>query len=220
MKRYLPKTSSKQLLIMLSAIVLILFIIKFAFYDDTHLSFLIWNLFLAWIPLLILYIISALPQKAINSVIAIVLFFFWLIFYPNAPYIITDLVHIANIPISLTFSSTDLLSWLKITIIFLSIWLGILLSFYSLYPIHYFVKNKTGDFFGKVFLILFSIISSYGIYIGRFTRLNSWNFFTTPKLILSVIKNSFIVENFMFIILFSLTFYLIYSSIHILKHNK
>jgi len=220
MKRYLPKTSSKQLLIMLSAIVLILFIIKFAFYDDTHLSFLIWNLFLAWIPLLILYIISALPQKAINSVIAIVLFFFWLIFYPNAPYIITDLVHIANIPISLTFSSTDLLSWLKITIIFLSIWLGILLSFYSLYPIHNFVKNKTGDFFGKVFLVLFSIISSYGIYIGRFTRLNSWNFFTTPKLILSVIKNSFIVENFMFIILFSLTFYLIYSSIHILKHNK
>jgi uncharacterized membrane protein len=220
MKRYLPKAASKQLLIMLSALIIILFIVKFAFYEDTHLSFLIWNLFLAWIPLLILYIISALPQKAINSVIAIALFFFWLIFYPNAPYLITDLVHIATIPISLTFNNTDLLSWLKITLIFLSIWLGILLSFYSLYPIHNLVKNKTSNFFGKIFVIGFSIISSYGIYIGRFTRLNSWDLFSSPKFILSIIKNSFQIENFMFIVLFSLTFYLIYNSIHILKHNK
>src|SRR6056297_2903511 len=156
MKKYLPKTTSKQLLIMLSALIIILFIVKFAIYNDSHLSFLIWNVFLAWVPLIILYIISALPKKIINSVIAIILYIFWLIFYPNAPYVITDLVHIATIPISLTFQSTDLLSWLKITIIFITIWLGVLLSFYSLYPIHNLVKKKAGDFFAKVFIVIFS----------------------------------------------------------------
>lgn len=220
MKRYLPKTAAKQLLIMLSALTLVLFIIKFVVYQDNHLSFLIWNIFLAWIPLIILYIISALPQKIINSVIAIALYFFWLVFYPNAPYIITDLVHIVNIPISLTFQSTDLLSWLKITIIFITIWLGILLSFYSLYPVHNLVKNKIGDLFAKIFIIFFSILSAYGIYIGRFTRLNSWDLFTSPKQVISLISSSLHFENMMFVILFSLTFYITYNSLHIIKHNK
>lgn len=220
MKKALPKTASKQLLILLSVVIIILLIAKLVFFKDTHLSFLLWNIFLAWIPLLSLFLIASLPKKMTGTIIAIIFYMIWLIFYPNAPYLITDLVHISKISISHSFQNIDLLAWLEITIVFLSIWLGILLSFYSLYPIHSALKSKVGTSTEKILLVFFSFLSSYGIYLGRFSRLNSWDLFYAPQKILLIIKNSFNINNFMFISLFALIFYLIYNSLYVLKHNK
>ena len=55
-------------------------------------AFLIWNLFLAWIPFLISYFTYTvtLNRRWIYIVIPLAAFF-WLIFFPNAPYMLTDL---------------------------------------------------------------------------------------------------------------------------------
>src|SRR5919106_1714591 len=62
-----------------------------------HYAFLIWNLFLAWIPFMIAYFTYTAPlrRKQIHVVLPIAAFV-WLIFFPNAPYILTDFQHLAN----------------------------------------------------------------------------------------------------------------------------
>jgi len=62
-----------------------------------HYAFLIWNLFLAWIPFIISYFTYTLTlnRKQIYIVIPIAAFL-WLIFFPNAPYILTDFQHLAG----------------------------------------------------------------------------------------------------------------------------
>src|SRR5699024_270682 len=58
----------------------------------TFFSFLLLNTFLGYIPVELAMHIN---EKQ-NPVIFWLLFFFWLLFYPNAPYVLTDLFHLAR----------------------------------------------------------------------------------------------------------------------------
>ena len=55
---------------------------------------LVWNLFLAWIPLLLALLIHAFSKdfKRLFGELAICAIA-WFLFFPNAPYLVTDLVH-------------------------------------------------------------------------------------------------------------------------------
>ena len=63
-----------------------------------HFQFLVWNLFLAWIPLVLAALIYRIavrrgdPARLIVVPVALV----WLLFFPNAPYIVTDFVHLGQ----------------------------------------------------------------------------------------------------------------------------
>src|SRR5512134_2599871 len=60
-------------------------------------GFLIWNLFLAWVPFIISYFTYTITLK--RRLIYLVIPFaslLWLIFFPNAPYILTDFQHLAK----------------------------------------------------------------------------------------------------------------------------
>lgn len=219
MQKYLPGNENKQLLILLSAIVIVLLIAIYVVYEDRQLSFLLWNLFLAWAPLLILYVISALPKRLINKVISITLIAIWALFYPNAPYMVTSLLH-TPMSTSQLGLNIDILLWLKFSVVFISLWLGILLSFYALYPIHRTIISKTSKSFSHAFVIIISLLSSYGIYLGRFPRLNSWDIFYNPRRVFYVVQNSFNQNTLVFILLFALIIYTLYTSLYKLKHNK
>jgi uncharacterized membrane protein len=61
--------------------------------------FLVWNLALAWIPLGAALLAERWAERRLRLVVAGAI---WLIFFPNSPYLVTDLIHLrvdAQVPI-------------------------------------------------------------------------------------------------------------------------
>lgn len=143
---------------------------------DFYLGFgLMWNLFLAWIPLLFALVARRLKSKKLTS-----LFFVgcWLLFFPNAPYIITDLVHLHNLDKQLW--------WYDSLGIFVAAFTGLLIGIYSIQIVH----NLLNTFFSRAgaWLLIFGsmMASGFGIYLGRFSRLNSWNIVSDPMYLVKI----------------------------------
>jgi uncharacterized membrane protein len=151
-----------------------LFRVRIALSGSFDYIFLVWNLFLAWIPLGLAYTASTFVRKRkfilVNMPLAAIL---WLVFFPNAPYILTDLQHLshprAGIPV-----------WFDMLLINWFAWTGILLGVLSLFMMHDIVRRAFGRISGWVFVIAVGALSGLGIYIGRFLRWNSWDLFFHP----------------------------------------
>lgn len=150
-------------------------------------TFLGWNLFLAWLPVLFSFLLDvAADQKRWRRSWKILFMsgtgILWLLFYPNAAYLITDLIHpVAQYRKPLDISmKNDMLFWVHILSFFLAAVIGVLLSYFSLYTVHTLVKKAYGKFTGWVFAICIILLSNFGIYVGRFIRWNSWDMITHP----------------------------------------
>lgn len=139
-----------------------------------HYAFLIWNLFLAWIPFIIAYFTYSAPlaRKQIYVVVPTATFF-WLIFFPNAPYILTDFQHLAGVwggvPV---WYDVLLLIWFAFT--------GLLLGMVSLLLMQEIIRREFGNWVGWGFVAMVTGLSSVGIYMGRFLRWNSWDILRNP----------------------------------------
>lgn len=148
---------------------------RIAYSDSRRYTGLIWNLFLAWIPFVLAYIAYALSWKRIWLYIVIPGFaFLWLIFFPNAPYILTDLQHLGRI-------SPDTPLWYDVIMLVWFSWTGMLLGLISLYMMHEIVQRNFGRWPGWGFVLIVSGLSSAGIYVGRFLRWNSWDILQNPS---------------------------------------
>jgi len=136
-------------------------------------GFLIWNLFLAWIPFIIAYFTYTLTLKRKwVYVIVPIAAFFWLIFFPNAPYILTDFQHLAywrDVPV---WYDVMMLIWFAFT--------GVLLGMVSLFLMQEIIRREFGRWAGWGFVALVAGLSSAGVYVGRFLRWNSWDIFSDP----------------------------------------
>lgn len=144
-------------------------------YSDTgnHLG-LIWNLFLAWIPFMLAYFAHAVSWRRTTLYLIIpVIAFLWLIFFPNAPYMLTDLQDLAR-------RAFDAPLWYDVIIVVWCSWTGMLLGVISLYLMQDIIVRTFGRITGWVFIFVISALSSFGMYIGRFIRLNSWDILQNP----------------------------------------
>jgi uncharacterized membrane protein len=154
-------------------------VVSRAFYSGRLLyGFLIWNLVLAWMPFLLAWTAFQKPM------VAIVYGPLWLLFFPNAPYLVTDLIHLQpfhNVPL-----------WFDAMMLFTFALTGLLLGFLSLYFMQSLVAQRFGHTVGWLFTILATGLSSYGVYVGRFLRWNSWDIFTQPVSLLTDIVNSLV----------------------------
>ena len=131
--------------------------------------FLIWNLFLAWLPLLASLSMPALrrsPALLLAAGIA------WLLFLPNAPYLLTDLMHLGR--------WGDVPFWFDLLLLLLFGLTGLLLGFVSLEIVHALVDDLLGRAVGWLFAVTALVLSSLGVYIGRFLRWNSWDALLHP----------------------------------------
>ena len=139
-----------------------------------HYGFLIWNLFLAWIPFIIAYFTYTLTlqRKWIYIVIPIAAFF-WLIFFPNAPYILTDFQHLA-------YTSGDLPVWYDVMMLIWFAFTGLLLGMVSLFLMQEIIRREFGRWVGWAFVAAVTSLTSAGMYMGRFLRWNSWDIFNNP----------------------------------------
>ena len=96
----------------------------------------------------------------------------WLLFLPNAPYIVTDFIHLApawRSPL-----------WLDGAILSAFAWTGILLGFVSLYLVHAVVRHRFGARSGWAAVLGALALTSAGVYLGRFLRWNSWDLLVRP----------------------------------------
>jgi len=136
-------------------------------------AFLIWNLFLAWIPFVISYFTYTLTLKR-NWIYVIipVAAFIWLIFFPNAPYILTDFQHLANSGGVPVWYDVMMLIWFAFT--------GLLLGMVSLFLMQEIIRREFGRWAGWAFVALVAVLSSAGVYMGRFLRWNSWDILRNP----------------------------------------
>jgi uncharacterized membrane protein len=152
--------------------------------DKTHdprYIFLVWNLFLAWVPLIAASYASALARRGVGATVG-VLIVVWLLFFPNAPYMLTDFVHLsenANAASPLWYDGLMLSSFA---------WTALMVGFVSLYLIHSIVARRSGVAVGWVVVVCVLGLTSIGVYLGRFAHFNSWDAVTRPRLVLSVIR--------------------------------
>ena len=170
--------STKVQLLILIFFCLFLWIIRIQLTNSLFFGFLIWNLFLAYIPYFISSIVKKRMQESSKFKLIIVLFV-WLLFLPNAPYIITDFIHLHHVKANLV--------WLDIFILFAFSSTGLLLAILSLSDIYKIIKQKWNLQYAKYFSILATFLCGFGIYLGRFLRFNSWDVFTSP---LTILKKS------------------------------
>jgi uncharacterized membrane protein len=174
----------KKPLVLLISLCLFLFLLRIKITGSLFFGFLIWNLFLAIIPYAISSMIKRIEILKTSKIKLIIILFVWLLFLPNAPYIITDFIHLHY--------STSTLIWLDIFILFTFSVTGLLLSIISLNDIYKIIILKWNIKFANYFSIVVTFLCGFGIYLGRFLRLNSWDMFTSP---ITVIKRSLLSIN-------------------------
>ena len=155
-----------------SALSLALELLREWHYGATDFRFLVWNLILAWVPLvlaLVIYDGYRRGRTLLRLAPALVL---WLLFLPNAPYIVTDFVHLsANTSASLWLDGIELSAFA---------WTGLLLGFVSLYLVHAVLRHHFGVVAGWGAVLCVLALSSVGVYLGRVKRWNSWDVLTQP----------------------------------------
>ncbi len=153
---------------------LLLFRIRTVISGSLEYIFLVWNIFLAWIPLGIAYLalIFSGKRRFVYLVIPLATLL-WLLFFPNAPYILTDLLHLAH-------PRPDIPLWFDMLLIIWFAWTGLLLGLVSLFLMHGIVIRELGRVTGWAFVLTVGVLCSLGIYIGRFLRWNSWDLLLHP----------------------------------------
>ncbi len=134
---------------------------------------LLWNLFLAWLPLVLaLGAHGASRRGAAQGGWLAVCSAAWLLSFPNAPYIFTDLVHL-NPAAHSTF-------WLNLVLMSLCALTGLVVGFLSLFLMHGLVQRRVGATAGWVFVVGAAALAGFGMYLGRFYRWNSWDLLMNP----------------------------------------
>ncbi len=163
----------------LTVFAVVMNILRIVIWDKDSFIYILWNIFLAFIP----FIVSSLVlfyynRKRINNFLFVLGMFVWLIFLPNAPYIITDFIHLGEIrSIPILFD---------ILLIFSSATVGLILGAHSLFHVEQIFDMKFSKRKTSVIIMVIILLVSFGLYLGRFLRFNSWDIFINHT---SLIKN-------------------------------
>jgi uncharacterized membrane protein len=144
-----------------------------------HYAFVGFNLFLAWIPLVLAYGLSYSARSKAAWIALPPLAVLWIIFLPNAPYLVTDLVHLEE---GVNAVNVVLLSLLAIT--------GVLLGVKSLKLVQGAVERLFGRTAGWRFVQGIAVLTAVGIYLGRVLRWNSWTVIHHPEIIMHAVVRS------------------------------
>jgi len=168
--------------------------------------FLVWNLFLAWIPFYVSALLQLFKQKRRVSYLLLIT---WLLFFPNSLYIITDLIHVGR--------GSDFPRWFDAILIFSAAVLGLLMAFISLYRVEQFLETKMKQRVVHALMIFILFLGSFGVYLGRFLRWNSWDVLHQPhRLFVSIGERILYPVEYWYAwgitAMFTVLFYLIYFS--------
>lgn len=133
---------------------------------------LLWNLFLAFVPYLLTKAATRRLQWVESNGRFFLLFIAWLLFIPNSFYIITDLFHLEE--------RTAVPLWFDLVLIFSFAWNGILLGIASVWQMEILMRCRWPQLKEWQFVYPTMLLNALGIYIGRHLRYNSWDVIADP----------------------------------------
>jgi uncharacterized membrane protein len=168
-----PEASRRRLavvgsLLAASAFAVAMLAARIVYTGGTSYRNLAWNLVLAWIPFLIALAVYDRHRRGAAPSSLVVPGLVWLLFLPNAPYLVTDfflLRWIADAPV-----------WFDVIMLTTFAWTGLALGFVSLFLM---------QAIGWALAVGALALSSFGIYLGRFLRWNSWDALFQPHELLA-----------------------------------
>lgn len=208
-------------LVRIAFLLYILYIYLTVYSKNQAFSFLLLNTFLGYIPIELAMHLKTKQHPAIFGSILIL----WLLFYPNSPYVLTDLFHLARFN---PYDSRtglmifDLKLWLQFTNLVIAALGCSLLGMWSLdYVATTCLKRwHLKHFFLKPLLVLvFNLIASIGIYIGRFERLHTAYLFIDPQWTLNEILTIWNEKMFIFVIFMTLIQMIIWMCLTLFRHG-
>jgi uncharacterized membrane protein len=211
------KPSRRRLITLLGLVAGSLFcvalvLVRYAVSGSTDYFGLIWNLFLAWIPFALAVAAYDRWRRHGAGAALLVLGALWLLFFPNAPYLVTDFVHLQH--------RDGAPYWYDAVTVAAFAWAGVLLGFASLFLVQTVVRQWRGVLTGWIFAGVAIALGSLGIYLGRFLRLNSWSAVEhptlLPRIVHTVARNPFAYQEaigvvVLFTVALGLAYFLLYS---------
>ena len=183
-------------------------------------GFYVWNLILAWLPLIFAVRVYqadlARPARwwplAVGSIL-------WFLFFPNAPYIVTDFLHLFGahhkgvLPVP---------TWFDIVMMMSFAWTGLCLGYLSLFLMQEIVRVRRGRNWSWFFAVSMLALGSFGIYLGRFQRWNSWDVIAKPMVLVDDMNEMMSFKNGPEMTVFLATFFafslLSYATLYALTH--
>lgn len=166
-----------RLLYAFTGFVLLLIGGRMVYFHSLHYAFLAFNLFLAWIP----YYTSRYFTKWQSLWLRWGIVGIWLLFLPNAFYIVTDLIHLRHpsiVPV-----------WLDAIIVFGAAIAGMVMALASLYRAEQFLNLYLKTWQVRAVMGAIMLASGFGVYLGRFLRWYSWDVVTKPLPLFSSVFN-------------------------------
>lgn len=146
-------------------------VMRIAYANNVRYIFLLWNLFLGWIPFQLGVVLT--QNQHYNKWIKYALLASWLLFFPNALYLITDLIHLEN-------SGDKVPVWFDAILLFTSSVTGLIMAFVSLFQVELFLHKYLRTKHVNKLIVAALFLGSFGVYLGRFLRWNSWDIVANP----------------------------------------
>lgn len=139
--------------------------------------YLIWNLFLAWLPLVFVFgLLRITRHKGWASWSGIALTLLWLAFLPNSFYMVSDFIHLQDYQrVDIVFDAVMFASF---------VFTGVLIGLTSLYLVHVELTKRLKPASAWAWVAAVLVLCSFAIYLGRDLRMNSWDILTNPAGIL------------------------------------
>ncbi|PIE98884.1 MAG: hypothetical protein CR988_01170 [Treponema sp.] len=168
MKHYFKtvlKIKSSIVLLFFSLFCLALSFIRILISKDFLFLFLIWNLFLAFIPWFLSSILMICDIK--KTTVFFIILAVWIFFFPNAPYILTDIIHLKI--------AAPKYRWIDLILILSYTFCGLFYGFTSLFFTEKALVKMLKVKHPLIFSVIILYLAGFGIYLGRFLRWNSWD---------------------------------------------
>ena len=163
---------SPQWIFISSSFSIVLLAIRIVVSHRLSYAFLAWNLFLAYVPLIIANWVNRHETVVRKKTTLFLSISAWLLFLPNSFYILTDLFHLQNLPGSRP--------WFDLILILSFAWNGILFGIISIWKMEMLLKRTNGQLLSTLLIFAAMWLIAFGVYIGRFLRFNSWDIIFNP----------------------------------------
>jgi uncharacterized membrane protein len=144
-------------------------------YGPVH-GFMIWNLFLAAVPAVLS--LALFTRFAPRGALWWVGLGTWVLFLPNAPYVLTDVVHMVG---AMRNSESDRHAYLVI-VTYAVLFAGGLVSYaFSMQLFRRYLHRAVADRLVAPLILFVHSLCVIAMYVGRAIRLNSWDVVTAPQ---------------------------------------
>lgn len=169
---YLLKTETPRLLLTSVAFSVVLLLARTVYTGGLTFAFLLWNLFLAFLPWLLSHSLATRPAWTNKKWKLVLVFTAWLLFIPNSFYMLTDLFHL--------YDNFSVPRWYDLLLILSFAWNATLMGILSVRNIEKILEARWRYRHDVFFVYPIMLLNALGIYIGRYMRFNSWDVVSNP----------------------------------------